>query len=344
MPAVSPDGGCCGEQAKPPAGLPQASTGVASTGVASTGVASTGVASVLRALAVLGEAPEPEHAEVARILGLPSPPDAAEHTRVMLFECHPFASVHLGGKGMLGGEAAERVGGFFRALGAVPPAEPDHLVTLLGFYATLVDRQMAEDDPARGLLLFQARRALLAEHMVSWIPPFAVSVRRVGGTFYRRWAIMLIEALAAEVAAVGALDALDESLPPALPLALRDAPGALGDIAADDDVSVGGTKDDDLIDAVVVPVRSGMVLTRGDLVRGGAEAGLGVRVGERRFILRAMCDQDRLSTLAWLSMEARRWAEYHAELGTSFGGVAAWWRERAERTAAVLATAAGSRP
>ena len=36
---------------------------------------------------------------------------------------------------MLGGEARDRIAGFWRALGLVPPPEPDHLAVMLGLYA-----------------------------------------------------------------------------------------------------------------------------------------------------------------------------------------------------------------
>jgi TorA maturation chaperone TorD len=92
---------------------------------------------VLRALAVLVEPPTDGHAAIAEALGVGPAPDAATYSDVFLFQLYPYASVHRGSEGMLGGEAAARIAGFWRAVGRTPPAEPDHLAALLGLYASL---------------------------------------------------------------------------------------------------------------------------------------------------------------------------------------------------------------
>src|SRR5262245_19090493 len=112
----------------------------------------------LRALAVLLEPPRPEHASIAAALELPAVPSADEHTAMLVFQAYPFASVYLGGEGMLGGEARHRVAGFWRALGGEPPAEPDHLSVLLAGLAALSDQP-------------SVRGALFWEHVASWMPP-----------------------------------------------------------------------------------------------------------------------------------------------------------------------------
>ncbi|HAC46500.1 MAG TPA: hypothetical protein DCF65_10605, partial [Chloroflexi bacterium] len=82
----------------------------------------------------------------------------------------PYASIYVGAEGKLGGEARDRVAGFWRALHLTPPAEPDHLAALLGLYATLADMEAAEQDPARRQLRRSSRQALLWEHLLSWLP------------------------------------------------------------------------------------------------------------------------------------------------------------------------------
>jgi len=101
-------------------------------------------AEVLRALAVLCESPHPSHARVAEALDLGSTPSAADHTQAFVLGAVPYASVYLGPEGMLGGEAADRVAGFWRALGYVPPPEPDHLAALLGLLATLTEAEAGD--------------------------------------------------------------------------------------------------------------------------------------------------------------------------------------------------------
>jgi hypothetical protein len=258
---------------------------------------------VLRALAVLLEPPVPEHDAVAAALGLP-PPAADEHTDVLVFQAYPYASVYLGAEGMLGGEARDRIGGMWRALGAVPPAEPDHLSVLLAALAALTDGD------GRGRT---ARAALFWEHVASWMPPFLATLGRIGGPFHAAWATTLAAVLDDEAVALG---------PPArLPLHLREA----GPLTAPAGL-------DDLLATLLAPARIGFVLVRDDLARCAAELGLGLRAGERRFALRGLLGQDAARVLAWLAGEARAQRD-------RFAGpeeIRAWWAARADAGAAWL--------
>src|SRR5918992_3923558 len=118
---------------------------------------------LFRPLASLAEPPNESTARAADALGLGAPPDAAEHTEVFVFQLYPYASVYLGAEGMLGGEARDRVAGFWRALRLPPPAEVDHLSVLLALYARLVELEEGEGDPARRAFWRRARKALLWE-------------------------------------------------------------------------------------------------------------------------------------------------------------------------------------
>jgi hypothetical protein len=92
---------------------------------------------------------------------------------------------------MLGGEARDRVAGFWRAIGLVPPAEADHLATLLGLYAELRERCEEETEPLRRSALDRASCALLWEHLVPWVPLYTQKMRAIGDEFYRAWAELL---------------------------------------------------------------------------------------------------------------------------------------------------------
>jgi Nitrate reductase delta subunit len=88
----------------------------------------TGAGELWRALGAVAD--NPIDARVAtRALGLPVP-DPAEHTEVFVINCPPYSSIHLGPEGGIGGDAADRVAGFWRAIGLHPPPEPDHLASL----------------------------------------------------------------------------------------------------------------------------------------------------------------------------------------------------------------------
>jgi TorA maturation chaperone TorD len=253
---------------------------------------------LLRALAAHCAAPS---AAVAGALDLPVP-TAAEHTELFGFQLYPYASIYAGAEGMLGGEARDRVAGFWRALSATPPAEPDHLAALLGLHATLVDEP--------GPRARHARHALLWEHLLSWLPVWLARLSEVAPASYASWGSLLRDFLVAEAEELGP--------PAAAPLHLRLAPPGGG------------------VETVLAAVRSGVVLTRADLARAGRELGLGLRQGERRYVLDALLAQQPAAVLGWLAGEAGRQAAMHRSAPRAWRPVVAHWAERADATAAAL--------
>ncbi|MHB1536005.1 MAG: molecular chaperone TorD family protein [Acidimicrobiales bacterium] len=288
-------------------------------------IAATGRWELVRALGAICDTPAVA-ARAARALGL-GELDGAAHTHVFVLNAPPYAAIHLGGEGMLGGEAADRVAGFWRTLGLAPPAEPDHLAALLALYAHLGE---AGDDTARAptrTSLTHIRRALLWEHLWAWVPGYAGAVADLAVPVLSPWADLLDAVLAAEVAdGTGGVETV-------LPAALRDAPPRLD----------GAAGLDDLLDAMVAPVRSGLVLTRQALSSAGGEIGVGQRIGERRFTLRAMLEQDPPGVLRWLASEARRWRDRHLSRSSLAPGdrATSWWVERSAHSAEVLSALAG---
>lgn len=283
-------------------------------------------AELFRALGVLAEPPGAAHRPIAESLRLRAAPSAEDFASLFLFQAYPYASVYIGPEGMLGGEARDRVAGFWRALGLVPPPEPDHVATLLGLYGSLIDAEAAAGDPARAALRRSSRSALLWEHLLSWLPPWLAVVDEVGPAPYRAWAAVLDTALREEARDLGPQDLL--------PLHLRMAPGL-----PPDDASL-----DEWVAALVAPVRTGMLLTRTDLRRAARDLGIGTRVGERGFMLRALLDQDASGTARWLAQEARRWAGRHRAGSAGLGAVAVFWAARADASAVALAASATAAP
>jgi hypothetical protein len=235
-------------------------------------------------------------------------PHAHEHTEVFGLQLYPYASVYVGAEGMLGGEARDRAAGFWRALHLTPPAEPDHLATLLSLYASLVEGQHARADLWAG-----ARKALLWEHLLSWLPPYLDKVAETNAPSYARWAALLAAAVADEATALGPQERL--------PLHLRAAPDRTNE---------------ELIAGLLAPVRSGIVVTRADLGRAAQALDLGARAGERRFVLRSLLGQDADATLGWLAAEARRWAARHLRWEPVTGVIARFWADRAMSAALEL--------
>lgn len=267
-------------------------------------------AELLRSLAACLQPPSPQLGPVVAALELPRTPTAAEHTDLFVFQLHPYASVHLGPEGQLGGVARDRVAGFLRALDVTPPAEPDHLAVLLGAYAQLIDLDDGAGSRAR-----LARLALLHEHLWSWLPGLLRRARELGAAPYVAWADLLQRALDAELAELGP--------PSVLSAHLREAP-SLPDPREGDVPS--------FLAGLLAPVRSGLVLARADLARAARELELGLRIGERAYMLRALLGQDPGATLRFLAAEAerQRTGMHGADLVTTF------WRDRAGTTAALL--------
>ncbi|GAC1615124.1 MAG: hypothetical protein NVS9B1_24840 [Candidatus Dormibacteraceae bacterium] len=274
---------------------------------------------VVRALGALAEPPAAASAAVARALGLPVPsPD--DYTDTFLFQLYPYASVYLGSEGMIGGEAGDRIAGFWRALHLAPPAEPDHLAALLGLYASLGDREasLPEGSPRR-VLVREARKALLWEHLLSWLPPYLVHMEEVAVKPYRKWAALLTELLATEAGLLGP--------PAAAPRHLVEAP------LLPDPRQAGA---DEFLKGLLAPVRSGFILVRADLARAARELGLGLRLAERAYTLRSLFGQDREGVLAWLSTEAARAADGRGPHDQRFSPVLGHWKNRAATAADLL--------
>lgn len=255
------------------------------------------------------------------ILGLPGAPDPAAYTALFTLQLYPYASVYVGAEGMLGGESRDRVAGFWRALGLTPPGEADHLTTLLALYAELRERREAEAGPTGRSALDRASDALLWEHLLPWVPLYARKMRAIGNEFYAAWATLLERTLLAQA---------QERAPLALlPLHLREAPPFV-------DPRDEGARP--FIAALLAPVRSGFIIVRDDLARAARDLGLGLRQGERRFVLESLFAQERAPVLAWLEAEAAAAPQqYHAIDGLP-RGIRDFWCARATRTAALLRT------
>lgn len=273
---------------------------------------------LMRALGAVADSPAAARA-VGSALGL-APASDAEHTGVFVLELPPYASIYLGPDGALGGEGTDRVAGFWRVLGIDPPAEPDHLSVLLGLYASLGEGVASARRPATMAALSRAQGTLFWEHMQPWLPAYLDAVSDLPCRSLSEWAGLLQRVITAESAR--------QQPCPALPLALRQAPAAAALAAGPREMA--GT--------LTVAVRSGMVLTRCRLAAGASQSGVGHRVGERRFTLRAMLEQDPAATLTWLAAEASRWEHRHECHGAD--GAARWWARRARLTARILHDAA----
>ena len=273
---------------------------------------------LLRALGSVVTSPPPYGRPVIESLGLPAP-TAAEHTGVFVLAAPPHAAIYLGQDGTLGGEGLDRVAGFWRAIGLQPPQDADHLGLLLMLYAELSEAEAGAHNETTRQRVRHARQALLFEHLWSWAPGYLTAVTRLGVPSLGAWARLTLAAIGREAHRAAG--------PTTLPLALRTAPAPIKR----------PENRGQLLDALIAPARSGLLLTREDLREAAAVAGLGYRMGERRYTLEAMLDQDARAMLGWLTDHAHRWAGLHAAQ-QPIGGhdPRHWWARRAARSARTL--------
>jgi hypothetical protein len=273
---------------------------------------------LVRLLGAIALSPPPASHVLCDAAGLPRI-GGADHTAAFVLLAPPYAAIHLGAEGKLGGEGRDRVEGFWRALGQPVPDDADHLGVLLMCYAGL--RELSPGIPAAA----RAAQTLFHEHIWPFAPGYLSAAEELGIGSVSAWARLALELLQAELAELPS-----PAGRAALPLALREAPAPLTLSASFDEV----------LDAAVTPARSGMILTQRELAAGAAELGIGYRRGERRYALRAMIEQDKAATLSWLGNCAAGWADRHA---AAYGGTAPgqWWTRRARHSSEILATMAG---
>lgn len=270
---------------------------------------------IFRALAVFVEPPSPEHEPVARTLALGALPTRADHTDLFDFQLFPYASVYLGAEGMQGGEARDRIAGFWRVLELEPPNDPDHLTVLLAAYGALIDQaESAPDDEAENWL--HVSRVFLHEHVLSWLPLFLAKLSLAGREFYSRWAAHLRNLIS-----IPDLGSVAEQLP----AALREAE------SLPDPREAGGKA---FLHGLLAPARAGFILTRDDLAEIARNCGLGRRIGERRYVLENLLAQDGGRVLRALSELAGQAADQ--DLRGMPASTAAWWRQRATASGSLL--------
>jgi hypothetical protein len=130
----------------------------------------------------------------------------------------------------------------------------------------------------------------------------------------------LLRALMGEIIAVGEQERL--------PLSLREALALI-------DPRSGSAED--FLQSILTPVRSGMIITRADLTGAARKLNLGLRRGERKFILKSLFAQDASGVFDWLIAETDTWVRHHqGSKGGMFGEVARTWEEKTHSAAALL--------
>ena len=116
-------------------------------------------------------------------------------------------------------------------------------------------------------------------------------------------------------------------VPAGLPVHLSEAPSLA------DPREEGGEA---FLSGLLAPVRTGVILTRSDLGRLAKAENLGLRMGERRYVLEHLLAQEPSTVLRGLAEEAEEAGRRHEGRRALLGSVAAFWEDRAVATAELL--------
>jgi TorA maturation chaperone TorD len=275
---------------------------------------------LFRALAVLAEPPNEKFESLAIALRLGDVPDEAEYTELFLLQLYPYASVYLGNEGMLGGEARDRIAGFWRAIGLTPPEEPDHLAVMLAMYAQLIEHEEQASSTKAREAWQRTRSTFLWEHLLSWLPFYLDKVELMTtSSFYSHWASILRAALLREA------QAFHDSMRPSIHHV---------DVKPISDPRQDGA--DAFLDSLLAPARCGFILARKDISNTANQSGFGSRIGDRKFMLKALLEQGAPATLLGLASTATDWAKQPEQRHQLLGPIAAHWSSRATESGVLL--------
>jgi TorA maturation chaperone TorD len=274
---------------------------------------------VLRALGSLAEIPAASHAELCALLELGEPPTSSEYNDTFVFDLYPYSSVYLGHEGKLGGEARDRIAGFWRALGLEPPSEPDHLTVMLAFYAEICEHEAQAHAELEKDRWMHIRKSFLWEHLLSWLPIYLLKLAGATSPFYRNWGELLSQVLLEESRVLGDAAQLSSHLRSVSPVA---------------DPRDGSSQA--FLESLLAPARSGLLLLRSDLTRAARDLSLAGRVGERRFLLETLLSQAPSKVLDWLAEYSWTTAQRYRGIKSVYPSTMVFWIDQADQTTVLL--------
>lgn len=209
---------------------------------------------------------------------IPEPFDAdeaaADHQHLFGFNVFPYQSIFLDPAGLLGGGETERVVRFYRETGF--PGDKagesaDHIgheLGLLAFLSGAEDDAREDDLPAVAERMAALQGNFLGRHLLRWLPPLALAIRRQGRSFYTALVNLTVATVAAHWSSLDR-DADAEVALPAAPELLGDERTGLREIVA----------------YLLAPAYSGIYLSRDDIGRLGQKQELPRGFGRRQDML-----------------------------------------------------------
>ncbi len=261
---------------------------------------------------------------------------AAEHHRLFRFNLFPHQSIFLDPAGLLGGAESDRVRQSYRqnAYTIGDDAGPDHVGHELDFLAFLcsAEREALEEGEVEAARRVRRRqRHFLQDHLLLWLFPFVLAVRRQRYPFYTALADLTLELIYDHALALERAGALPEAskhpLPEPPPL-LEESETGLKEIAA----------------YLVTPPYAGLFLTRDAIGRLGQELDVPRGFGDRQQtlvnLLRSAAQYDAFPALIRALQEmAGEWAVAYQRRQEQMPELAPFcqpWQARVEKTTRLL--------
>lgn len=104
---------------------------------------------------------------------------AAEHQTTFNFNLFPFESIFLDASGLLGGSVSTALKAHYAQNGFATSEAPDHIGSELAYLAFLLGAEIDALEDRRDNIVSDIQhrqRVFLAQHLLRWLPPFAVGL------------------------------------------------------------------------------------------------------------------------------------------------------------------------
>lgn len=273
--------------------------------------------------------------ELAGLLPHPFNADeaAAGYHSLFHFNLLPYESVFLGEDGLLGSELTGQVTARYQAAGFRPDddaASPDHLGVELSFMAFLGAAEAqawAAEQPERAARLQEEQAAFLLNHLLRWLPPLAIALRRQTQPFYAGVGDLTLALAADHLQTLAASPAPPWQLPPP-PALLSQRQTGLKEVAG----------------FLMTPAYSGFYMGRDDVTglarRRGLPRGFGKRAEMLTHLMKAAAAHDQFPQLIGdLLQLAGQWEQEYLALvanASALDGVVHPWPARCRQTMSLL--------
>lgn len=262
---------------------------------------------------------------------------AADHHHLFRFNLFPYQSIFLDAEGLLGGAESDRVRRSYRLCGFAVEEDgnPDHIGHELNLMAFLcgAERDAWEDGEAETARhMRQRQRDFLQSHLLLWIFPLTVGVRRQGQRFYGALADLTLELIHDHALALER----DGALPEATAFRLPDPPALLKKNKT-------GLKE--IAAYLVTPPYAGLFISRDAIGQLGRELEIPRGFGDRQQtlvnLMRSAAQYDAFPALLEALQEmVREWAVAYSDQQDKMPELAPFcrlWQARVEKTARLLA-------